>query len=153
MINTITGVTYFEAPDNGMGCMGCVAETNSRLCAQLQQTKGEINYCADHDVIWIEQAKPITFDIKILQTSQGPLQPTAVEGNKPCRGCAAQHDTELCNEISDYLNCVQNPGTIWLRVRPKLVPGVAEAIELLVRESTLTEVLEYCKANKLNFRT
>lgn len=146
--NTIDGITYFDAPDTD-GCKGCVAENYSPLCAQLQQTGGSYNHCADHNVIWLTTDKTA---IKTITTTSGTFQQAPVEGNKPCSGCVAQHDTELCDEISDQHNCVQNPGTIWLRVRPKPVPGVAEAIQLLAKESTLTEVLEYCKANKLRFR-
>ena len=144
--NTIDGITYFDAPETD-GCEGCVAETNSPLCAKLQQTGGSYNYCAAHEVIWILPTKPDK-----ITTRSGVFQQAPVEGRKPCNGCVAQLNARLCNEIGDQHNCVQNPGTIWIKAQPKPVPGIAEAIQLLAKESTLTEVLEYCKVNKLNFR-
>ena len=143
-INDVTYKTIREVED----CEGCAAQNDIRLCTLLRQ--GSDEYCCEHGAIWIEQVNPE--QAVTLQTSQGPLQPTAVEGRKPCNGCVAQLNARLCNEIGDQHNCVQNPGTIWIKAQPKPVPGIAEAIQLLAKESTLTEVLEYCKVNKLNFR-
>ena len=142
--------TTYKAIRETEGCSGCAADNNSPLCSQLALDERGWNRCADQEIIWIEQVNPE--QAVTLQTSVGPLQSAPVEGRKPCNGCVAQHDTELCNEIGDQHSCIQNPGTIWIKAQPKPVPGIAEAIQLLAKESTLTEVLEYCKVNKLNFR-
>lgn len=76
--NTINGFTYFDAPDTD-GCKGCVAENYSPLCAQLQQTGGSYNYCAEHEVIWIlPQDKPAN----TISTPSGMFQQAPVEGRE-----------------------------------------------------------------------
>lgn len=124
-INDVTYKTIRETD----ACEGCVALDDSRLCAKLRQ--GNDDYCCEHGAIWIEQVTP--FDIKTLQTSQGPLQPAPVEGHKPCSGCVAQLNARLCNEIGDQHNCVQNPGTIWLRVQQP-APNIPEVLQILQEE-------------------
>ena len=125
-INDVTYKTIREVED----CEGCTARNDTWLCAQLQQA-GD-HPCYEHGMIWIEQVTP--FDIKTLQTSQGPLQPAAVEGHKPCSGCVAQHDARLCNEIGDQHNCVQNPGTIWIKAQP-VAPNIPEVLAILQEEA------------------
>lgn len=159
--NTINGITYFDAPDTD-GCEGCVARSNSPLCAQLQQTGGGYNYCADHNVIWILPDKPkaehITAASKVLQqapvevkTSQGTFTQATAAGL--CEGCVAEKDKSLCREIIQITGC-KDFTKVWVPAKEsaKPVPGIAEAIQLIARESSISEVLEYCKVHKISFR-
>ena len=131
MNNTINGFVYFDAPDNGMGCNGCVAMDYSPLCARLQQTNGEINYCADHDVIWILPSKPE--QAKTITTASGTFQQAPVEGRRPCQGCVAQLDGDLCSEIVKQHACIRTPEQIWIKSQP-VAPNIPEVLSILQEE-------------------
>lgn len=127
--NTINGFTYFDAPDTN-GCAGCVAENYSPLCAKLQQTGGSYNHCADHDVIWIlPQDKPAN----TITTRSGVFQQAPVEGHRPCNGCAAQLDGELCDEINKQHACIRTPEQIWIKAQPA-APNIPEVLSIIQEE-------------------
>lgn len=136
--NTIDGITYFDAPetDDYDGCVGCVAQSNPPLCAKLRQTGGSYNYCTDHNVIWIlPQAKPAN----TISTPSGMFQQAPVEGRRPCQGCAAQLDGNLCLEIAEQHACIETPKQIWIKAQQP-APNIPEV--LLIIQEEAAEVIQ-----------
>lgn len=125
---TINNTTYESRPDNNDGCTHCVAQTNGQLCAKLQQTNGEYNYCSDHEVIWLKLLEIATNNI---ETSAGRLTSTTQASGTPCHGCAAELNRPLCREINNQTTC-RDATLIW--VQPQLKPDYSEVLDILQEE-------------------
>ena len=123
--------TTYKSIRETEGCSGCVADNNSPLCAQLALDDKGWNRCADQEIIWIEQVNPE--QAVTLQTSVGPLQSATVEGHRPCNGCAAQLDGELCDEINKQHACIRTPEQIWIKAQP-VAPNIPEVLSILQEE-------------------
>lgn len=124
----INNTTYKAIPEVE-GCSGCAADNNSPLCAQLALDDKGWNRCAEEEIIWIEQVIPT----QELTTTQGVLKSAPVEGRRPCQGCVAQLDGDLCSEIIRQHACVETPKQIWIKSQP-VAPNIPEVLSILQEE-------------------
>lgn len=124
--------TTYKAIRETEGCQGCVADNNSTLCAQLALDDNGWNRCAEEEIIWIEQVNP-TQEVTTVTTTQGTYKQAPVEGRRPCQGCAAQLDGDLCSEIIQQHACIRTPEQIWIKVQP-VAPNIPEVLSILQEE-------------------
>lgn len=121
--------TTYKSIRETEGCQGCVADNNSPLCAQLALDEHGWNRCANQEIIWIEQ---VTLDYQVT-TSRGKFKQAPVEGRRPCQGCVAQLDGDLCSEIIQQHACIETPKQIWIKVQP-VAPNIPEVLSILQEE-------------------